>query len=111
MQEILGLFKYYSALDRFSQTPLWQISSPQTFPLALYWYGGLLNYLIPSGGGQFAVEAPYIIPAAKQLGIGMGTTVVTFAWSDMMTDMIQPFWAIAMLAVAKLHSEISWAGC
>jgi len=55
------------------------------------------------GGGQFAVEAPYIIPAAKQLGIGMGTTVVTFAWSDMMTDMIQPFWAIAMLAVAKLH--------
>jgi short-chain fatty acids transporter len=33
----------------------------------------------------------------------MGTTVVTFAWSDMMTDMIQPFWAIAMLAVAKLH--------
>jgi short-chain fatty acids transporter len=37
------------------------------------------------------------------MGIGMGMTVVTFAWSDMMTDMIQPFWAIAMLAVAKLH--------
>ncbi len=47
--------------------------------------------------------APYVIPAAKQLGVGMGTTIVTFAWADMMTDMIQPFWAIAMLAVAKLH--------
>jgi short-chain fatty acids transporter len=79
------------------------ISNPQTFPLIIYWYGGLLNYLVPSGGGEWAVVAPYIIPAAKQLGIGMGTTVVTFAWSDMMTDMIQPFWAIAMLAVAKLN--------
>ena len=83
--------------------PLWQSPRLKPFPSGLYWYGGLLNYLIPSGGGQFAVEAPYIIPAAKQLGIGMGTTVITFAWSDMMTDMIQPFWAIAMLAVAKLH--------
>ena len=99
---ILGLFKY-TLLSTVFTNAFVAISSPQTFPLALYWYGGLLNYLIPSGGGQFAVEAPYIIPAAKQLGVGMGTTVVTFAWSDMMTDMIQPFWAIAMLAVAKLH--------
>jgi short-chain fatty acids transporter len=30
-------------------------------------------------------------------------TVVAYAWGDMMTDMIQPFWAIAMLAVAKLE--------
>ena len=69
----------------------------------MYWYGGLLNYLIPSGGGEWAVVAPYMIPAAKQLGLGMGSTIVTFAWADMMTDMIQPFWAIAMLAVAKLN--------
>ena len=99
---ILGLFKYTLLSTVFTKAFV-AVSSPQSFPLALYWYGGILNYLIPSGGGQFAVEAPYIIPAAKQLGVGMGTTVVTFAWSDMMTDMIQPFWAIAMLAVAKLH--------
>ena len=99
---ILGLFKYTMLSSAFTNAFV-AISTTQTFPLFLYWYGGLLNYLIPSGGGQFAVEAPYIIPAAKQLGVGMGTTVVTFAWSDMMTDMIQPFWAIAMLAVAKLH--------
>jgi len=29
--------------------------------------------------------------------------VIAYAWGDMMTDMIQPFWAIAMLAVAKLE--------
>jgi len=99
---ILGLFKFTLLSTVFTQAFV-AISTPQTFPLFVYWYGGILNYLIPSGGGEWAVVAPYIIPAAKQLGIGMGTTVVTFAWADMMTDMIQPFWAIAMLAVAKLH--------
>ena len=99
---ILGLFKY-TLLSTVFTNAFVAISTQQTFPLWLYWYGGLLNYLIPSGGGQFAVEAPYILPAAKALGIGPGTTVITFAWSDMMTDMIQPFWAIAMLAVAKLN--------
>ncbi|MFP3912412.1 MAG: TIGR00366 family protein [Desulfobacteraceae bacterium] len=29
--------------------------------------------------------------------------MIAYAWGDMMTDMIQPFWAIAMLAVAKLN--------
>jgi len=99
---ILGLFKFTLLSTVFTKAFV-AISTPQTFPLFLYWYGGILNYLIPSGGGEWAVVAPYVIPAAKELGVGMGTTVVTFAWADMMTDMIQPFWAIAMLAVARLH--------
>jgi len=99
---IFGLFRFTELSVAFTNAFV-AISNPQTFPLFIYWYGGLLNYLIPSGGGEWAVVAPYIVPAAKKLGVGMGTTVVTFAWSDMMTDMIQPFWAIAMLAVAKLH--------
>jgi short-chain fatty acids transporter len=99
---ILGLFKFTLLSTVFTKAFV-AISTQTTFPLFVYWYGGILNYLIPSGGGEWAVVAPYVIPAAKQLGIGMGTTVITFAWSDMMTDMIQPFWAIAMLAVAKLN--------
>jgi short-chain fatty acids transporter len=43
------------------------------------------------------------LPAAKQLGVAANKAVVAYAWGDMMTDMIQPFWAIAMLAVAKLE--------
>lgn len=99
---IFGLFRFTMLSEVFTKAFV-AISTPQTFPLFIYWYGGLLNYLIPSGGGEWAVVSPYIVPAAKQLGVGMGTTVVTYAWSDMMTDMIQPFWAIAMLAVAKLN--------
>jgi len=35
--------------------------------------------------------------------VAANKAVVAYAWGDMMTDMIQPFWAIAMLAVAKLE--------
>ncbi len=99
---IFGLFKF-TALATVMTQAFVAICSPATYLLVVYWYAGLLNYLIPSGGGEWAVTAPYLIPAAKELGVSLPKTVLTYAWGDMLTDMIQPFWAIAMLAVAKLQ--------
>jgi short-chain fatty acids transporter len=99
---IFGLFKF-TALGEAIAHFFVAISNPQTFYLIIYWYSGIENYLVPSGGSKWAITAPFIIPAAKQLGASLPKTVLTYAWGDMMTDMIQPFWAIAMLAVAKLE--------
>src|SRR3972149_4023802 len=52
---ILGLFKFPLLSTVFTKAFV-AISTPQAFPLCLYWYGGLLNYLIPSGGGEWAVK-------------------------------------------------------
>jgi len=67
------------------------------------WYSGILNYIVPSGGAKWAVEAPYIMTAAKNLGVSGPMTVIAYAWGDMITDVIQPFWAIPLLGVAKLN--------
>jgi short-chain fatty acids transporter len=99
---IFGLFKFTALATVFAKAFV-AICSSGTFLLVTYWYAGLLNYLIPSGGSEWAVTAPYLLPAAKELGVAAHKTVVTYAWGDMLTDMIQPFWAIAMLAVAKLE--------
>lgn len=99
---IFGLFQYTALSAAFTRAFV-AISSKATFLLITYWYAGLLNYLVPSGGSEWAITAPYLIEAAKQLGVSIPKTVVTYAWGDMLTDMIQPFWAIAMLAVAKLE--------
>jgi short-chain fatty acids transporter len=40
--------------------------------------------------------------AAKNLGVSAPITVIAYAWGDMVTDVIQPFWAIPLLGVAKL---------
>ena len=66
---------------------------------------GILNYIIPSGGSKWAIEAPYVIEAARSLGVPVETTILAYAWGDMMTDIIQPFWALPLLAITRLRSR------
>ena len=99
---IFGLFKFTNLATVFTQAFI-TIGSKNTFLLIAYWYAGILNYFIPSGGSEWAVTAPYLIPAGNALGVEASKIVVAYAWGDMMTDMIQPFWAIAMLAIVKLE--------
>jgi short-chain fatty acids transporter len=77
-------------------------ANPRVFPLLLYWYSGLVNYFVPSGGSKWAIEAPYLVDAAQRLGVGVDQVVVAYAWGDMATDLIQPFWALPLLAAARL---------
>jgi short-chain fatty acids transporter len=77
-------------------------TNARVFPLLLYWYSGLVNYFVPSGGSKWAIEAPYLVDAAQRLGVGIDQVVVAYAWGDMATDLIQPFWALPLLAAARL---------
>lgn len=92
-----------SGLDQILSGWFVQVAGPGTFPLVVYWYSGILNYFIPSGGSKWAIEAPYILEASRNLGIPYSKTVLAYAWGDMVTDMIQPFWCIPLLAIAKLE--------
>jgi short-chain fatty acids transporter len=78
------------------------IANEHTFPLMVYWYSGILNFFVPSGGSKFAIEASYIADAANRLGVPLDLTVLAYAWGDMATDAIQPFWALPLLAIARL---------
>lgn len=86
------------------QLSLWfvSISSAETFPLWTFLSAGLLNMFIPSGGGQWAVQGPIMVPAALELGADMAKTAMAVAWGDAWTNMIQPFWALPLLAIAGL---------
>lgn len=78
------------------------IANEHTFPVLVYWYSGILNFFVPSGGSKFAIEASYLADAANQLGVPLDLTVLAYAWGDMATDAIQPFWALPLLAIARL---------
>ncbi len=79
------------------------IATKGTYPFIVLWYSGILNYIVPSGGSKWAIEAPYVIAAGKSLGVSNAITIIAYAWGDMVTDIIQPFWAIPLLGVAKLE--------
>lgn len=78
------------------------ISNRTTFPFFTYISAGLVNFFVPSGGGQWAVQGPIMIPAATALSVPYSTTAMAIAWGDAWTNLVQPFWALPLLAVAKL---------
>lgn len=99
---IFGIIQYSGLQDVIGNWFV-SIANYNTYPAIIYWYSGILNYFVPSGGSKWAIEAPYVVQAAAALKVPQSLNVLTYAWGDMMTDIIQPFWAIPLLGVAKLN--------
>lgn len=78
------------------------ISTQSTFPLFTFLSAALVNMAVPSAGGQWAVQAPVMFPAAQALGVGNAITTTAIAWGDSWTNLIQPFWALPVLGIAGL---------
>ena len=78
------------------------ISTEFTYPLFTFISAGLVNFFVPSGGGQWAVQGPIMIPAGIELGVENAKTAMAVAWGDAWTNMIQPFWTLPLLAIAGL---------
>lgn len=81
------------------------ISTPATFPLFSFWSAGLVNFFVPSGGGQWAVQAPIVMPAGLEIGVSAAKSAMAIAWGDAWTNMIQPFWALPALGIAGLGAK------
>jgi len=81
------------------------ISTPQTFPLLSFLSCTFINLFVPSGGGQWAIQGPIIMPAGEALGVPPAVTVMSYVWGDSWTNMIQPFWALPALGIAGLGAR------
>lgn len=78
------------------------ISNINSFPTIVFFYSSILNYFVPSGGSKWAIEAPYLITAAKSLGVKINKIAIAYAMGDMSSNLIQPFWSIPLLSVTGL---------
>jgi len=81
------------------------ISTNVTFPLWTFLSAGVVNFFVPSGGGQWGVQGPIVMPAGAELLVEPGRSAMAIAWGDQWTNMIQPFWALPALGVAKLSAK------
>jgi short-chain fatty acids transporter len=79
------------------------VATQHSFPLVVFLYSAVLNYFVPSGGAKWAMEAPYLLGAAGRLGVSVPEVAMAYAYGDMATNLIQPFWAIPLLGVARLE--------
>ena len=81
------------------------VANDVTFPMFTFLSAGVVNFFVPSGGGQWAVQGPIMMPAASEMGLSAAQTGMAIAWGDCWTNLIQPFWALPALAVAGLSAR------
>lgn len=81
------------------------ISNSVTFPMWTFLSAGIVNFFVPSGGGQWAVQGPIVMPGSLNVGVEAGRAAMAIAWGDQWTNMIQPFWALPALGVAGLKAK------
>jgi short-chain fatty acids transporter len=81
------------------------LATAASLPFWSFISAGIVNFFVPSGGGQWAVQAPVILPAAQALGADLARTSMAVAWGDAWTNMVQPFWALPILGIAGLRAK------
>lgn len=80
-------------------------ATPETFPVMTFLAAGFVNFFIPSGGGQWAIQGPVMMQAAYAMDADIPQAIMAFAWGDAWTNQIQPFWALPLLGVAGLSAR------
>lgn len=80
-------------------------AGPEGLAPVTFLSAGLLNLLVPSGGGQWAVQGPIIMQAALETGVDAGRVLMAMAYGDQWTNMLQPFWALPLLAVTGVRAR------
>ena len=101
---IAGMMSHSGLVDAVSAAFV-SIATPHTFPLLTFLSAGFVNFFIPSGGGQWAIQGPIMIKAAHAIGADPAQTIMAFTWGDGWTNQIQPFWALPLLGVAGLSAR------
>lgn len=81
------------------------ISNSHTYPIFSFISAGFVNLLVPSGGGQWMVQGPIVVEASQAMGLDLGKSILSLAYGDQITNMIQPFWALPLLAITGLKAR------
>ncbi len=101
---ILGVMQASGMIERLSSA-MASIASSSTFPLLTFLSAGLVNFFVPSGGGQWALQSDVLLTTAASLELDPARTVMAFAYGDEWTNLLQPFWALPLLAITGLKAR------
>jgi len=85
-----------------------EMVTQDTLPLAAYFLGALVNFSIPSAGGEWAVLGAPLVESAKALGAALppeqmqayiARIAMAVAYGETLTNLIQPFFLLIILPV------------
>ena len=80
-------------------------STHNTYPLLVAMYSAVLGVFIPSGGGKWVIEAPYVLQAANLHQVQLGWVVQIYNASEALPNLVNPFWMLPLLGILKLKAR------
>ncbi|MEU0503451.1 TIGR00366 family protein [Nocardia sp. NPDC005998] len=75
------------------------------FAIVIAIYTVVLGVFVPSGGGKWLVEAPYVMQAATDVHMNLGWTVQIYNVAEALPNLVNPFFMLPLLAVLKLRAR------
>src|SRR5215510_2726209 len=81
------------------------ISTAHTYPVMIGIYSAFLGLFIPSAGGKWLIEAPYMLEAAKTLNVHLGWVVQTYNATEALANLIHPFWMLPLVGILGLKAR------
>jgi short-chain fatty acids transporter len=101
---VMAMMAASGLLGLFAEAAI-TVSTPATLPLFTTASAAIVNIFVPSGGGQWAVQGPIALVAGVDAGVPVGKMVMSVAYGDQLTNMLQPFWALPLLAITRVKAR------
>lgn len=101
---ILGMISKTELSERLADLFI-RYSTRETFPVIVALYSAVLDLFLPSGGGKWVVEAPYVMRAANELQVHLGWTVQVYNVSETVPNLINPFWMLPLMGILGVKAR------
>ena len=111
---VLIQFPFYGGIfGMISKTPIAEhlaqafvsATTRGTFPIVVAIYSAILGMFVPSGGGKWIVEAPYVMAAAKSWGMHLGWTVQIYNAAEALPNLVNPFWMLPLMGILNVRAR------
>ncbi len=81
------------------------LASTDTYAIVIGIYSAILGFFVPSGGGKWLIEAPYVMQAANDMQYPLGWAVQVYNAAEALPNLINPFWMLPLLGVLGLKAR------
>ncbi len=101
---IMGMLASSGLVSDFSQF-MGSVANETTAPMFTMLSAAIVNVFVPSGGGQWGIQGPIALQTGAEVGVAPAKMIMAVAYGDQLTNMLQPFWALPLLAITKVKAR------
>jgi short-chain fatty acids transporter len=94
-----------TAINPFLANLFVKLTTQGTYPILVGIYSALLGLFVPSGGGKWVVEAPYVMAAANTLHVHLGWVVQIYNAAEALPNLVNPFWMLPLMGILHVRAR------